>query len=52
MYNILYAIYFCYIEKTDAYGELSNFARYHIITHNVIWHTSEHDFQTMKFSTL
>ena len=36
-------------KESDAYGEFSNFARYPIVIHNVIWHTSEHYFQAMKF---
>lgn len=40
-------IYF--YRESDAYGEFSNFARYPIIIDNVLWHTSEHYFQAMKF---
>ena len=40
-------IYF--YRESDAYGEFSNFARYPIVIHDVIWHTSEHYFQAMKF---
>jgi ribA/ribD-fused uncharacterized protein len=40
-------IYF--YRKSDAYGEFSNFARYPIIIDNVVWDTSEHYFQAMKF---
>ena len=38
-----------FYRKSDAYGEFSNFARYPIIIDNVLWHTSEHYFQAMKF---
>ena len=34
---------------TIAYGEFSNFARYPIVIHDVIWYTTEHYFQAMKF---
>ena len=36
-------------KESDAYGELSNFARYPIIIHDVIWYTSEHYSQAMQF---
>ena len=39
-------IYF--YKESDAYGELSNFARYPIDIHDVIWYTTEHYFQAMK----
>ena len=31
-----------FYKESDAYGEFSNFARYPIVIHNVIWFTSEH----------
>ena len=40
-------IYF--FKESDAYGECSNFARYPIVIHDVIWYTTEHYFQAMKF---
>ena len=36
-------------KESDAYGEFSNFARYPIEIHYVIWYTTEHYFQAMKF---
>jgi predicted NAD-dependent protein-ADP-ribosyltransferase YbiA (DUF1768 family) len=45
---MLYMTIYLY-EESDAYGEFSNFARYPIVIHDVIWYTSEHDFQAMKF---
>ena len=35
--------------ESDAYGEFSNFAKYPIAIHYVIWYTSEHYVQAMKF---
>ncbi|MFM7983287.1 MAG: NADAR family protein [Candidatus Fonsibacter sp.] len=38
-----------FYKESDVYGEFSNFARYPIVIEDVIWHTSEHYFQAMKF---
>ncbi len=38
-----------FYKESDAYGEFSNFARYPIEIHDVIWYTPEHYFQAMKF---
>ena len=38
---------YCY-KESDAYGEFSNFARYPVEIHDVIWYTTEHYFQAMK----
>ena len=40
-------IYF--YKESDAYGEFSNFARYPIVIDDVMWYSSEHYFQAMKF---
>ena len=45
---MLYMTIYFY-KESDAYGEFSNFARYPVEMHNVIWYTSEHYFQAMKF---
>ena len=45
---MLYMTIYFY-KESDAYGEFSNFARYHIEIHDVIWYTTEHYFQAMKF---
>ena len=45
---MLYLTIYFY-KESDAYGEFSNFARYPVEIHNVIWYTSEHYFQAMKF---
>ena len=38
-----------FYKESDAYGTFSNFARYPIVIHDVIWYTTEHYFQAMKF---
>ena len=38
-----------FYKESDAYGEFSNFARYPIVTDDVLWYSSEHYFQAMKF---
>ena len=48
MYSILYDNILVY-KESDAYSEFSNFDRYPIVIHDVIWYTSEHYFQAMKF---
>ena len=40
-------IYF--YREYDPYGEFSNFAKYPITIDGVVWPTSEHYFQAMKF---
>ena len=38
-----------FYKESDAYGEFSNFARYPIVIDDVMWYSSEHYFQAMKF---
>ena len=45
---MLYMTIYVY-KESDAFGEFSNFARYHVEIHYVIWFTSELYFQAMKF---
>ena len=46
---MLYMTIYFFYKESDAYGEFSNFARYPVEIHDVIWFTSEHYFQAMKF---
>ena len=46
-YMLYMTIYFN--KESDAYGKFSNFAKYPIVIHDVIWYTSEHYFQAMLF---
>ncbi len=45
---MLYMTIYFY-KESDAYGEYSYFTRYPIEIHDVIWYTTEHYFQAMKF---
>ncbi|MFM7980482.1 MAG: hypothetical protein ACKPKO_14305 [Candidatus Fonsibacter sp.] len=38
-----------FYKESDAYGEFSNFARYPIVIEDVMWYSSEHYVQAMKF---